>query len=261
MPSATSPFRRTAADIIGIGAQKAATSWAAHLLNLHPKVWFPSEVAHKGKEVRFFDTKNWQQGVDWYRQIMTPPDSTLLSADVSPGYSRITRARVRACVEVAPDARVFLLLRSPVFRDWSSLLMEANRAGFDAANAPFIDLMVFYDRRNIHQFTTYVKTLKLWESFYREKLLVLFYDDVAQDPASVFSELCTHVGIDAEDLPEWRSRVNSTIFKGPEIPLRADMAEFLVKKYSPMVKRLEPMVERDLSSWLDPCPSPAKVQI
>jgi len=256
MLSETSSFRRNAADIIGIGVQKAATSWAAHALNLHPRVWFPSESAHKGKEVRFFDTKNWQHGPVWYRQVMTPPDSTLLSADVSPGYSRIPRARARACAEIAPDARVFVLLRNPVFRDWSSLLMEANRAGFDAANASFVDLMVFYDRRNIQQFSTYVKTLKIWKNFYRDKLLVLFYDDVTKDPASVFCELCTHVGIDAEDLPEWRSRVNNTIFKGPEIPLRADMAEFLVKKYRPMIKHLEPMVERDLSSWFNPV-SPA----
>jgi hypothetical protein len=252
MSSETSPFRRNAADIIGIGVQKAATSWAAHVLNLHPKVWFPSEVAHKGKEVRFFDTKNWQQGPAWYRQVMTPPDSTLLSADVSPGYSRIARPRVRTCLDIAPEARLFLLLRSPVFRDWSSLLMDANRSGFDVANASFVDLMVFYDHQNIQQFTTYARTLRIWQEFYREKLLVLFYDDLVRDPASIFTELCTHVGIDPEDVPEWRSKVKSTIFKGPEIPLREDMAEFLAKKYRPMVEQLEPMVERDLSSWLDP---------
>ena len=132
--------------------------------------------------------------------------------------------------------------------------MEAHRSSFDVSNASFVDLMVFYDRRNIQQFTTYVKTMRTWKKFYRDRLLVLFYDDIAQNPASVFGELCAHVGIDPEDLPQWQSEVKGTVFKGPEIPLRADMAEFLGKKYRPMVEHLEPMVERDLSSWLDPMP-------
>jgi len=242
--------RNNAVDIIGVGFQKSATSWAAHNLSLHPRVWLPSEIAYKGKEVSFFDTKNWRNGTDWYRQIMTPPETDLLSADISPGYSRTPRSRVRACKAISPGAKIFMLMRNPVSRDWSSLLMVAQRRGFDAVNASLIDLMVFYERANVSQFTTYARTLRVWREFYHDDVLALFYDDVVKSPSNVYAELCRHIGINPDDLPHWRSEVDKIVFKGPDIPIRADIAEFLRKKYTPMVENLQHLADRDLSHWL-----------
>lgn len=244
--------RDNAVDILGVGVQKSATSWAAHVLNLHPLIWFPTEYALGGKEVRFFDTKNWQNGLDWYRTIMTPPDPRMRSTDVSPGYSRAQRDRVRVCHRIAPSARVFLLLRDPVYRDWSSIVMEAQRAGFDIAHASFIDLMVFYDAKRVDQFTTYVRTVNLWREFYGDQLLIMFYDDVKSDPEGACSRLYQHVGLEVETVPNWRAEARAEVFKGPGTPLRADMGTFLAKKYRPMVDRLENLVDRDLSEWRHP---------
>lgn len=242
----------SAVDILGIGVQKSATSWAAHVLNLHPLVWFPEQYALSGKEVRFFDTNKWRNGLDWYREIMTPPDPRMLSADVSPGYSRAQRDRVRVCHRIAPSARVFLLLRDPVYRDWSSIVMEAQGAGVDVAGSSFIDLMVFYDAKRVDQFTTYVRTVNLWREFYDEQLLIMLYDDVKADPEGACSRLYRHVGLEVETVPNWRAEARTEIFKGPGTPLRADMGTFLAKKYRPMVDRLEDLVGRDLSEWRHP---------
>jgi Sulfotransferase family len=248
--------RRNAVDILGIGAQKSATSWASHVLNLHPNVWFPREHALSGKEVSFFDGPKWRHGLDWYRRIMTPPDPAFRAADVSPGYSRVGEGRVRACFQVAPDARVFYIMRNPIHRDWSGLQMQAKRRDFDVTTASFVDLMVFYDAENIAQFSTYVGTLQRWRKYYRDQLLVGLYDDVVGDPQRFYRALCAHVGLEPEAVPDWQRRITAKIFQGPGHPLPAPMFEFLSRKYRRMIEELGPLVGRDLGHWLEPQAEP-----
>jgi len=241
--------RTNAVDILGIGVQKSATSWAAHVLNLQPRVWFPHEHAFSGKEVSFFSGPKWRKGTAWYQRIMTPPEPEMLSADVSPGYSRVGEHRVRTCHQLAPDARVFLLLRDPVHRDWSSMLMQAKRRNFDVTRASLIDLLVFYDRENITQFTTYDTTIRRWRRYYGDMFIGL-YDDIVADPISFYQKLCRYVGLDHDDVEDWRTRVTRRIFSGPDVPLPPDFAEFLRKKHEPMVYRVEGLLQRSLQAWL-----------
>ena len=250
MSSAMMSSRTNSADILGIGAQKAATSWAAAMLNLHPDVWFPEADALEGKEVRFFDTANWQHGVEWYQRIMTPPRPDLLATDVSPGYSRIGGDRIRACHRLSPAARVFFIVRNPIERDWSSLLMQAARLQFDVTAASFVDLMVFYDHRRISQFTTYEQTINRWRRFYGEQLWVGVYDDLLAAPEEFFKALCDHVGLAVDAIPDWRTRTRARVFEGPKVTIPEPMAEFLAKKYDPMVRRLGDLPGRDLTGWI-----------
>lgn len=239
---------QNAVDILCIGAQKAATSWAAHSLNLHPRVWFPEKYALGGKEVRFFDV-HWREGRDWYRNIMTPPEWHCMTADVSPGYARISPPRIRACAEMAPTARVFYILRNPVERDWSSLLMEARRRDVNIANADFIDLMVLYDRWCIDQFTTYVGTIRRWRRFFGDQLWIGLYDDLVFDAVSFYRSLTDHLGLDLSEIPDWPKRIKEKVFVSPMLPPPPQMSSFLSRKYEPMVDRLESLLGRDLSSW------------
>lgn len=247
-------MRENAVDILGIGAQKSATSWAAHVLNLHANIWIPQKIALSGKEVMFWD-RHYTRGLHWYARIMTPPDHSMLSMDVSPGYSRIGPRKVAQCRNQSPTCRVFFLMRNPIYRDWSSLLMEATlRKKFDVANASFVDLMVYYDHTNVAQFTTYTKTIQLWREHFGDQLFIGLYDDISNDPHGFYQRLCAHCGVNPDNVPDWRTRIQKRIFKGPDIPLPPQMHEFLRKKYAPMIRELEPMIDRDLSDWLSDDP-------
>jgi hypothetical protein len=246
--------RENAVDILGVGAQKSATSWAAHVLNLHPNVWIPQSVAHSGKEVMFWD-RHYDKGLAWYRRIMTPPRRGLLSMDVSPGYSRIGAGKVGQCHKLAPGAKIFLLLRNPIYRDWSSLLMEATlRHKFDVVSASFIDLMVFYDKTNVGQFSTYDRTYSLWHQAYGNQLFVGLYDDIVADPKAFYVKLCHHCGLDPDAVNNWQERIMKRVFKGPDIELPPQMHEFLLKKYGPMIAKLQELLGRDLSDWTSASP-------
>jgi hypothetical protein len=247
-------MRSNVVDILGIGAQKSATSWAAHVLNLNPDVWIPKNHALSGKEVMFWD-RHYNKGLDWYARIMKPPDPNRKSMDVSPGYSRIGGKKIVECHKQSPGARIFLLLRNPVYRDWSSLIMEADlRDKFDVNAASFVDLMVYYDSKNVAQYSTYVETIKRWRYHYGDQLFIALYDDIVADPVTFYQKLCMHCHIDIDKRPDWREKVGVKIFKGPGHLLPAQMHEFLLKKYTPMVRQLEPLIGRDLSDWLSDDP-------
>jgi len=130
--------------------------------------------------------------------------------------------------------------------------MEAQRANFDVAQASFVNLMVFYDAKRVDQFTTYVRTINVWREFYGQQLLIMLYDDVKSDPESACTRLFQHVGLDVGAVPNWRSEARTEVFRGPGVPLRADLGTFLAKKYRPMVDRLENLIGRDLSEWRHP---------
>lgn len=246
--------RRNAVDILGVGAQKSATSWAAYALNLHENVWIPKDKAHSGKEVMFWD-KHYERGLDWYKQTMTPPNPRMKSMDVSPGYTLVNAERIAECRKQSPGARVFLLLRNPIYRDWSSLLMEASlRHNFDVKGAGTDDILEFYERLDIGRYSTYLKTLLDWRAAYGEKLFVGLYDDIVDDPESFYVQLCRHCRVDPDSAKDWRRRVTTKIFKGPDIALPAEVHAFLRDKYAEMVMALQDELRRDLSDWLSGSP-------
>src|SRR5215217_5638753 len=55
-------------DFIGIGAQKAGTTWLHRNLQAHPQIWMPKE-----KELHYFDEKIKQRGGFWSRLLGSRP--------------------------------------------------------------------------------------------------------------------------------------------------------------------------------------------
>jgi hypothetical protein len=250
-------MRENVVDILCVGAQKSATSWAAYALNLHPRTWIPKESAVAGKEVMFWDA-HYKRGLDWYRETMTPPNEALKSMDISPGYSRIGAQKIAQCRKLSPTASVFFLARNPIYREWSSMMMEAGRRKMpleEIKAMDFIDLLVFYDSANVRQYTSYVQTISLWKEAYGDRFMVGVYDDISNDSHAFYEKLCAHCGLDADEAPGWRSKIERRVFKGPDIELPPDMHEFLRRKHRPMIETLSTMLNRDLSDWLADNPS------
>ena len=54
---------------LGIGVNKAGTTWVADLLAAHPEVWMPT----RRKEVRFF-SHFYERGWPWYEAFFPPDD-------------------------------------------------------------------------------------------------------------------------------------------------------------------------------------------
>ena len=51
--------REVGPDFVGVGVQRAGSTWVAEMLRQHPEVWM------REKEISFF-TRHYHRGWDWY---------------------------------------------------------------------------------------------------------------------------------------------------------------------------------------------------
>jgi hypothetical protein len=228
-------------DFVGVGAQKAGTSWWYSLIARHPG------VHHRGsrtKELHYFDRFfgapfGPEDVEEYHRQFPRPPGT--IAGEWTPGYLSdfwmpplLRRA--------APDARLLVILRDPVERYRSGLTHTAGLSRDPLRRADAIGGFV----RGL-----YARQLEgLWRHFPREQVLVLQYERCQKDTAAELGRTLSFLGLDPTAVPvvDLERRVNETVIPKVEIP--ADVGAALTEEYRADVARLCDLVpELDLSLW------------
>lgn len=227
--------RKQGPDFICIGAQKAGTTWLYDQLVHHPQVWLPvikelhyfnferpnpllreKEVYPWGSPVerfRFirnrpdFKTLMWlakynygKKSPRWYQSLF-PSESGKIAGELTPAYSTLDEDGVRFVHESVPShTKVFIILRDPVDRIWSGLKMdfrwrkEGLNLNQDEAERELL--------RPTHLLrSAYSHIIPMWESYFRGRFQVFFYEDLVRDPALFLCQIMGFLGID----PQWRS--------------------------------------------------------
>ncbi|MTH63333.1 sulfotransferase family protein [Paracoccus shanxieyensis] len=154
-------------DFLGIGAQKAGTTWLSQMLGQHPDVWTPPF-----KEVQFFnhrfveEHRKWlpwhfkraRQNIEkryetrgeelprdmakylsritrepmftnhWYKLVFAPAPDDAKTIDVTPEYSTLPPEGVEFVSKFLPDAKFIYIIRHPVDRAISQMKMNLTRA-------------------------------------------------------------------------------------------------------------------------------------
>ena len=229
--------------LLGIGAQKSGTSWLHEHLRRNPGIAFPG-----GKEVHFWDLRR-HLGVDWYRSMLGSAGPRV-AADITPRYGILspeTIREVRACV---PEARIVMVIRHPVDRAWPAIRMWMARDGRTAENVDRAWYEAALERNDCLVRGDYERQLRNWRATYpEEQVLVLRYEDIAEDPHRVLVECCRHVGVpctaDADD-PSLRKPVRV----GAAAPIPDWLEERLRRRYEHTIAPLADYLGMDLSRWM-----------
>jgi hypothetical protein len=234
-------------DFLGIGAQKAATTWIYEWLSRHPEIHFPA-----GKEIHFWDQKR-NNGVDWWTGLFPESHERQKQGEITPAYATLNETTIHEIVTLLPELRVFYSLRNPIARAWSSALMALERAEFtidEVSNIWFIDHFKSFASRSRGN---YFSCITKWcANFKRSQILIIIFDDIVCDPRGVLSTICRHIGVDANWFaPVPFSDLAKPVFAGPGHDLPAQLLDFLKVLYEPMIKPLSDLVGRDLSPWLE----------
>jgi hypothetical protein len=254
-------------DFVGVGVQRAGSTFLADLLEQHPGVWMPR------KEISFF-TRHYHRGWDWYESHFADrrgrragelsvnyfyaPRPHAASREYYPWWNprrQLTFWRRLASPrdELArryPGLRVFVVLRDPVERAWSHYWYwygrrtRPGRHWIPKRTAPF-ERMFRDDGRWIATQGFYADHLAHWREKFPE-LAVFFYEDLRERPEQLARELYRFVGVDPDFAPEREGRINAREYE----PMPAALRRRLVEYYRPQVERLQALVGRDLSAWL-----------
>ena len=174
---------------IGIGAQRAGTTWAYNCLAEHPQVFMTRK-----KEQHFFYV-NYSRGLDWYAAQFAGAGSAVARGEITPDYLYHPEALANIARDL-PDARLFVILRNPIDRAVSAYALHAQRyAGQSFAQALVTDDELI-DRGRYARHLANVFGL-----FPRSRCALFFYDDLVERPLQFVRELYQYVGVDADFCP------------------------------------------------------------
>jgi len=221
-------------DFLGIGAQKAGTSWLHANLAQHPRVRFPAE-----KEVHFWD-RDLERGVSWYRERFAGAPEDALTGDITPAYALLDGGTVAEVAREFPRLRLFFLVRDPVERAWSAARMALARAEMESDEASDAWYLDHFRSRGSRARGDYAAALDRWlEHFPREAMLILRHEELSARPEAVARAACAHLGLDAEPLlraenPWLRARVR----EGAPAELRPALRAALQELYEEPLRLL-----------------------
>lgn len=252
-------------DFLVIGAMRAGTSSLFKHLARHPNL-------HRAlrKEIDFF-SNDFELGTRWYRAHFSSRFSTRLNFEATPYYLYHPHAARRAA-SVVPNAKLIVLVRDPVGRavsHWEHMV----RLGFESLS--FTDAIereesriaagwseLVQERvarsREVERYSYvargyYAAQLDAWaEHFPRSSFLVLRFEDLIADTASVLSRIGSFLGVAPFDASSMRNysqeqRPASYTKAVPTDPRDADTRVRLSATFA--------LDQQRLSSWLaEPAP-------
>lgn len=114
--------RAAGPTFLGIGAQKAGTTWLHAMLALHPDVGMPQQ-----KELHFWDRETPDaDSIGRYLDRFTTLRGTA-HGEITPSYAILPPERIALIRRHLPDLALLYVLRDPVERAWSHARMDLGR--------------------------------------------------------------------------------------------------------------------------------------
>ncbi len=226
---------------VGVGAQKAGTSWWNRLIETHPHVVSPPG---QPKELHFFD-RSWEEpfgtaDIESYQRYFPVPQGSV-AGEWTPGYL-IDFWTPELIARAAPEAHILVLLRDPLERFRSGLTHQ-----LATSSAPLTDR----DIQGAFQRGLYAPQLRrVLAAFPAERVWIGQYEACRADPARQLARTFAFLGLPPHELDPDAigSEVNPTTREKfqPSPSLRAS----LLAGYAPDLAQLTELVPGlDLSSW------------
>jgi hypothetical protein len=226
---------------VGIGAQKAGTSWWNRLIEAHPDVVSAGGLK---KELHYFD-RSWEvpfgeAEVERYHRYFPVPESKV-AGEWTPGYL-IDFWAPELIARAAPDARILILLRDPV---------ERLRSGLTHQLATSREPLRHRDIQGAFQRGMYAPQLRrVLAAFPAEQLWVGQYEACRADPVRELARTYAFLGLAPYEPDErvFRGEVNPTT--GQKFELSGALRRALLEGYaSDMAEVAALLPGLDLALW------------
>lgn len=265
-----------------VGAPKAGTTSLYEYLKPHPEVFLPDY-----KEMRLFEPEHPDAAsATFYRDQYEGAAGYRAIGETTASYlgDPLVAGRIR---EVSPGAKIVIMLRDPVERAYSHYLnlqrvIDEPAASFGEALRRYDDPSSKYrwlSRAYVEEGLYYEAVQRYFDTFGREQVLVLLFDDLRDKPNQILAQIGQHIGVDPgffdhldfseahnvyyvprsravrwarEVTANWhiptalKRAVRPFLFTFKKPPLDADSRRQLQKLYDPDVTRLEELLSRKL---------------
>ncbi|MEJ7753798.1 MAG: sulfotransferase [Candidatus Limnocylindrales bacterium] len=229
-------------DFVGVGAQKAGTTWWFRLIEAHPGVY---QSPDQRPELHFFDRfhEGWLTPADierYHRHFPRPPG--MITGEKTPEYLA-DHWVPRMLREAAPDCRIIVLLRDPIERYRSAHAHDDQRESLSGRRA----------ENDMFQRGFYARQLeRLHGSFAPERVLVLQYERCVAEPAAQLARTYQFLDLPPHAIADEELRLPRNRTRAEKADLPAQRRSLLRDEYEPDVRALRAIVpDLDLSLWPD----------
>lgn len=202
-------------DFIIIGAAKSGTTTLFKLLDKHPGVYLPPQ-----KEIPFFtEDKVYNKGTDYLiKKVYGEASPDHLLGKITPQYmmgqGEINAETVAKRIKNSlPDIKIIAILRDPTERGFSHYKMSVRRGYEKRSYADAIKELLRpekleHDRQYQDWSNTYVvggeygRILQYYyDQFDNSQILVLFTNDLRDNPEVVFKKILSFIGANEDYIP------------------------------------------------------------
>lgn len=251
-------------DFLYIGAPRTGSTWLFLNLQAHPDVWVPpcKSIIYFHPRFQTYRLKKlgrfWKEALvngdpdtgAWYRRFFARPlvnDHWYLSlfpqgqitGEIAEAYCSLDRDRVRKIHGLMPDAKIVFVLRNPIQRVLSQaklgLAVRKKRPIEEVSEDEFV---AHIDRPGSQARSRYSQTLDLWNSFFPEgRILVLFYEDLVNNPKEYLSDICRFIGVEFRER-SCRETMTTVVHKSIDRPLPPAVVKHAARTYRGEVEQL-----------------------
>jgi hypothetical protein len=162
----------------------------------------------------------------WYAALFKGGEGKV-RGEISPGYSRIAPERVAEVHGLMPDAKIILLIRHPIERNWSNAVQRTSRRSYFAATPE--NLKAYFGAKGTAGKSDYLSALDVWSShFPEEQIFVGFFEDIHFHPNGLLERIHAFLGV--EPVPGGE-RVDERVNPGTQATIPLEMAGYLADLY------------------------------
>ena len=191
-------------NFLYIGASKAGSSWIFECMREHPEVYVP-----EAKDLQFFD-RHYRKGLDWYFSYFNGKEKFKARGELSHDYFLFPDTAEKIREDLGPNLKFILSLREPLDKMISSYKYAkstylSNEVTFDSffwQDDKSLKAGRHRDHNMRKESALYAKNIEPFLRFYpKEKFLILFFDDLKNNPGAFIRKIYDFLGVNPEFEP------------------------------------------------------------
>lgn len=211
-------------------------SLSGRIARLVPERLLPSPLARRVRRYDWFSDTAGRVDLDdeWYARQFAGAAPGAVCCDFTPTYALLPARGIAHLRSLSPDARIVYILRDPVRRAFSHARMLAVRRGLGFDEETLTRLAL---HRSSLAHGEYPAIIARWlEAFPPDRVLILFYDDVAARPLWLIEQVCTFAGLDFD--PAWFPAAGEVVYRGPSVDMPEALRRALATRYAATIAEI-----------------------
>lgn len=184
----------------------------------------------------------------WYLSLFKHYNGYI--GEITPSYSILKVADIKRMHQLAPNAKLILLLRNPIDRDWSnyrySKIYEPNFSLKKVSNQEIIN---YLKSEAVTVRSNYIRTIdNFLNVFPKNQLLICFYDAIYENPEKFLNEIVSFIA-DGKSISIKHIHFKEIVNKAKEMNCPEEVEQFLKQKHYDQIRFLSNKYGGYFSKW------------